>query len=84
MLRNDYKLRFDSDVLVDTKGTQLFNTFKLGTDVRVEDMSIINFFFLSFDKLPEPLGPRNIEVRLTSDEGIVQTLHTLLTFAEIN
>ena len=77
------QLKFDSDVLVDDKGTQLFNTFKKGTDVRGEDMTIINFFYLSFDKLPEPAGPRNITVRLTADDGEVYEFETLLTFDKV-
>lgn len=83
VLLNNYQLHFDTGVLVDEKGTQLFNTFKLGTNVRPEDMAIINFIFLSFDKLPEPLGPRNIIVRLKADDGTVHSFETILTFGKI-
>lgn len=83
VLLNNYQLRLDTDVLLNEKGVQLFNTFKLGTDVRPEDMAIINFIFLSFDKLPEPIGPRNIIVRLIADDGTVLCFDANLTFSEI-
>lgn len=83
VLLNNYQLRFDTDVLVDEKGTQLFNTFKLGTDVRPEDMAIINFIFLCFHQLPEPVGPRNIHIRMTADDGTVHEFDTVLTFEKV-
>lgn len=84
VLRNNYQFRFDTDVIVNEKDVQLFNTYKPGTDVRPEDMAIINYMFLSFDKLPEPFGPRNIRVHLTADDGTILTFITVLTFGKVN
>lgn len=70
-------------MLLNEKGVQLFKTFKLGTDVRPEDLAIINYIFLSFDKLPEPIGPRNIIVRLIADDGTVLCVDANLTFSKI-
>lgn len=82
-LRNNYQFSFDTDVLFDHSGSQLFNTYKLGSEVGPEDLTIINFIYLSFDKLPEPIGPRPIKVRLTADDGKVYDFDTVLTFQEI-
>ena len=83
MLLNNYQISYDTDVLIDHRGKQLFNTYKLGSDVGPEDLTIINFFYLSFDKLPDPIGPRNIKVRLTADDAKVYDFETVLTFQEI-
>ncbi|MBO4535850.1 MAG: hypothetical protein J5702_01445, partial [Bacteroidales bacterium] len=64
-------------------GVQWFNVYKRATDVKQDDLSIINFLYLSFDKLPEPVGPRNIKVRLTADDGKVYDFETVLTFQKI-
>ena len=49
-----------------------------------EDLSILSFFILSFDKLPEPLEPKHIHVCLTADDGKVYDFETLLTFQELD
>ena len=49
-----------------------------------EDMTILKFIYLSFDKLPDPVEPKHIRVRLTADDGKVYDFETLLTFQEIN
>lgn len=83
VLQNNYQLYFDTDVLFTEEGQQLFNICKKGVDVKAEDLTILNFIFLTFDKLPEPVGPRNIKVRLTADDGKVYDFDTILTFQEI-
>lgn len=83
VLRNNYQVYFDTDVLCNKDGVQWFNVYKRATDVKQDDLSIINFLYLSFDKLPEPVGPRNIKVRLTADDGKVYDFETVLTFQKI-
>lgn len=96
VLRNNYQWKFDTDVLIVdiTEGVdvpeafpfrkkQLFNTYKCGKDVRPEDMTILGFHVLSFDKLPDPVGPRNIQIRMTADDGTVYDFSTVLTFQKV-
>ena len=84
VLRNNYQIYFDTDVLYTEDGKQLFNIRKRGIDVIPEDLSILSFFILSFDKLPEPLEPKHIHVCLTADDGKVYDFETLLTFQELD
>ena len=84
ILRNDYQLYFDTDVLKSEDGKQVFNICKRGVDVKPEDLSILNFIFLTFDKLPDPVEPKHILVRLTADDGKTYGFETLLTFQEID
>ena len=84
ILRNDYQLYFDTDVLKSKDGKQVFNICKRGVDVKPEDLSILNFIFLTFDKLPDLVEPKHIRVRLTSDDGKTYDFETLLTFQEID
>ena len=98
VLRNNYQWKFDTDVLIVDivpdgvvapaefeafRKKQLFNTYKCGKDVRPEDMTILGFHVLSFDKLPEPVGPRNIHIRMTADDGTVYEFDTVLTFEKV-
>ena len=83
VLKNNYQIYFDTEILRNKDGVQWFNVYKKALDVRPDDMSIINLVYLSFDKLPEPVGPRPIKVRLTADDGKVYEFDTVLTFQEI-
>lgn len=84
VLQNNYRLYFNDNVLYLDDGAQLFNTFKKGSEVMAEDMTILKFIYLSFDKLLDPVEPKHIRVRLTADDGKVYDFETLLTFQEIN
>ena len=99
VLLNHYQWRFSSDVLMEENPLypemkdkidgiepyyQVFNTFKLGTAVRPSDITILGFFALSFDKLPEPVVPKHIHICLTADDGSVYEYAKELTFEKIN
>lgn len=83
ILNNNYQAYFNTDALFKEQ-VQLFNTYKLGTSVTASDMTIVNFMFLSFDKLPDPLAPKHIRIRLTADDGTRYDFETLLSFQTLN
>ena len=63
---------------------QLFNTFKQASDLQPGDLSILGNIYLSFDKLPDIIGPRNIKIKMTADDGTVCDFETVLTFAKVH
>ena len=99
VLRNNYQTKFednsltilaplDSMYLAEYYGGvpvywQYFNTFKKGTDVKPEDMTILGDFYISFDKLPDVIAPKHIRIRMTADDGDVFNFETILTFDKV-
>ena len=63
---------------------QLFNIFKQASDLQPGDLSILGNIYLSFNKLPDSIGPRNIKIKMTADDGTVYDFETVLTFAKIH
>lgn len=59
---------------------QEFNTFKKGTDVEQDDLAILGEIFISFDKCPDVVGPKHINIRMTSETGEIYSYDTVLTF----
>lgn len=62
---------------------QLFNTFKKGTDVKPEDLTILGNIYISFDKLPDTIAPKHITIQMTADDGEVYDFETVLTFEKV-
>lgn len=62
---------------------QLFNTFKKGTDVKPEDLTILGNIYISFDKLPDVIAPKHITIQMTADDGEVYDFETVLTFEKV-
>lgn len=99
VLKNNYQIEFKDNSLIyrvtDNKYLseyygdapvycQLFNTFKKGTDVNPEDLTILGNFYISFDKLPDVIAPKHIMIKMTADDGEVYDFETILTFEEVN
>lgn len=63
---------------------QLFNTFKKGTDVTPEDLTILGNIYISFDKTPDIISPKHIKIQMTAENGEVYNFETVLTFERIN
>lgn len=99
VLRNKYQTEFKDNSLIvrvtddkylseffgdDPVYRQLFNTFKKGTDVKPEDLTILGNIYISFDKCPDVIGPKHIMIRMTADSGEVYSFDTVLTFANVN
>lgn len=99
VLRNNYRTDFKENSLIvrvtddkylseffgdDPVYRQLFNTFKKGTDVKPEDLTILGNIYISFDKYPDVIGPKHIMIQMTADTGEVYSFDTVLTFAKVN
>lgn len=99
VLRNNYRTDFKENSLIvrvtddkylseffgdDPVYRQLFNTFKKGTDVKPEDLTILGNIYISFDKYPDVIGPKHIMIQMTADTGEVYSFDTVLTFVKVN
>lgn len=62
---------------------QVFNTFKKGTDVKPEDLTILGSIYISFDILPDVIEPKHITIQMTADDGKVYDFKTVLTFERV-
>lgn len=98
VLKNNYQTEFKDDSLIvrvtDDKYLseffgdnpvylQLFNTFKKGTDVKPEDLTILGNIYISFDKFPDTIAPKHITIQMTADDGEVYDFETVLTFEKV-
>lgn len=62
---------------------QVFNTYKRGDQVGKDDLTVLGNFFIIFDKLPDPVGPRTIQIRLTDESGVGCDYEVQLTFEKV-